>query len=139
MLLQTNFLTHACMFLDAKGNKTGEFTQCIGVLIFGVFCEKGAGALIPNNSRGRFMREVYTPPEIEPPFDDFKSFRKFLLQNMESKELTMIQKKCLINKYFYDPKSHENVHGPDGMICRFKKGFSELIRYENPPVYSQRF
>ena len=61
-----------------------------------MFCEKCAGALIPNNSKGRFMREVYTPPEIEPLFDDFKSFRDFLLQNMESKELTMIQKEDLI-------------------------------------------
>ena len=42
------------------------------------------------------MREVYIPPEIEPLFDDFKSFRDFLLQNMESKELTMIQKEDLI-------------------------------------------
>jgi len=85
------------------------------------------------------MREVYTPPEIKPLFDDFKSFRKFLLQNMESKELTMNQKEELINKYFYDPKPNENVHGPEGLICRFKKGFAELIHYENPPVYSRCF
>ena len=96
----------------------------VGVYVFGVFCTKGAGIIIPNKPDGSFG-ETFNPPVLDKPlFKDFPSFRSHLTRKRVSTSGVV----KAINTFFADPKDSEKV---SDVIDRFEKGFQYLIKYED--------
>jgi len=84
---------------------------------------------------GEFIGDGFTPPRITAPYNDFESFRTFVIENMKNQDLSMEQKADFVNNHFKDPNLCEKVNAPGGVIERFKLGFAKWIKYENPPKY----
>ena len=80
----------------------------------------------PKQAQWWIWRSIYSP--YWKLFNSFATFRTYLLQIMETNDMTQEEKQIFIDKSFADPADSEDMQS---VIERFKKGFDMLLKLEN--------